>query len=119
MVHAAAGASNIMQRDGEGLLEQQSMKRKHDYVRIINLFIEHETTPPSHTHTHTSLAAQTLTREERVWSNSHQALVLHSCETTHTHVARLRESDYTHTLPDLIYSGSPVARKGVFWRGGT
>ena len=47
---AGPGASNIMQKDGEGLLEQQSMEQKHDYVRIIDLFMEHETTPPC-THT--------------------------------------------------------------------
>ena len=40
---------SIMQRDGEGLQEQQNMEQKHDYVRTINLFMgsRQETTPPS------------------------------------------------------------------------
>ena len=62
---AAAGASNIMQRDGEGLPEQQTMERKHDYVRIINLFMEHETTPPSYTHAHTLVSQPRLSRGKR------------------------------------------------------
>ena len=40
---------SIMQRDGEGLQEQQNMEQKHDYVRTIHLFMgsRQETTPPS------------------------------------------------------------------------
>ena len=50
-----------MQRDGEGLQEQQSMEQKHDYVRTINLFMGSR---------HETLSAHTLvlhSQAARVW----------------------------------------------------